>query len=40
MVMRCLPESSYICVTSFCVCIVFVVVLIISFPGLHSIIDI
>ena len=38
MVMRCLPVSSYMCVISFCVCIVWFVVLM-SFSGLHSIID-
>ena len=38
MVMRCLPVSSYMCDISFCVCIVCFVVLI-SFSGLHSIID-
>ena len=39
MVMRCLPVSSYMCVISFCVCMVCVVVLM-SFSGLHSVIDI
>ena len=39
MVMRCLPVSSYMCVRSFCVCIVFVIVTI-SFFGLHSVVDI
>ena len=39
MVMRCLPVSSYMCVISFCVCIVCFVVLM-SFSGLHSVIDI
>ena len=39
MVVRCLPVSSYMCVSSFCVCIVFVVV-IMSFSGLHSVIEI
>ncbi len=38
MVMRCLPVSSYMCVISFCVCIVCFVVLM-SFSGLHSVID-
>ena len=37
--MRCLPVSSYICVNSFCVCIVFSTVAM-SFSGLHSITDI
>lgn len=36
MVMRYLPVSSYICANSFCVCIVFVVV-VMSFSGLHSV---
>ena len=39
MVMRYLPVSSYMCVISFCVCIVCFVVLM-SLSGLHSIIDI
>ena len=39
MVMRCLPVSLYMCVISFCVCIVCFVVLM-SFSGLHSVIDI
>ena len=39
MVIRCLPVSSYMCVISFCVCVVCVVVLM-SFSGLHSVIDI
>jgi hypothetical protein len=39
MVMRCLLVSSYICASSFCVCIVFSVVAM-SFSGLHSITDI
>ncbi len=38
MVMRCLHVSSYMCVISFCVCIVCFVVLM-SFSGLHSVID-
>ena len=39
MVTRCLPVSSYMCVSSLCVWIVFVSVAI-SFSGLHSIADI
>ena len=39
MVVRCLPVFSYICVNSFCVCIVFCLV-VISFSKLHSITDI
>ena len=39
MVMRYLPMSSYMCVISFCVCIVCFVVLT-SLSGLHSIIDV
>ena len=39
MVMRCLPVSSYICVSSFCVCIVFAEVTI-SFSGMHSVVEI
>ena len=39
MVIRCLHVSSYMCVISFCVCIVCFVVLM-SFSGLHSITDI
>ena len=39
MVMRYLLVSSYMCVISFCVCIMYVVVLM-SLSGLHSIIDI
>ena len=38
MVVRCLPVLSYICVISFCICMVLVVVEI-SFSGLHSLID-
>ena len=37
MVMRCLPVSSYICVISFCICIVFISVAM-FFSGLHSVI--
>jgi hypothetical protein len=37
--MRCLPVFSYICVNSYCICIVFFVVTI-FFSGLHSVIDI
>ena len=39
MVMRYFPVSSYIWVSSFCVCIVFLTV-IISFSGLHSMVEI
>ena len=38
MVVSCLPVLSYICVISFCICMVLVVVEI-SFSGLHSLID-
>ena len=39
MVVRCLPVSSYMCVISFCVCIVFFVVDM-SIYGLHSVVTI
>ena len=39
MVMRCLPVFSYICVNSYCICIVFSLVTM-SFSGLHFVIDI
>ena len=39
MVMRCLPMFSYICVYSFCMCMVFSLVAM-SFSGLHSVTDI
>lgn len=39
MVVRCLPVFSYICDSSFCVCMVFCVVDM-SFSGLHSVVTI
>ena len=39
MVMRCRPVTSYMCVSSFSVCIVFVVV-VMFFSRLHSVIEI
>ena len=38
MVVRCLPVFSYICVNSFCMCMVFSLMAM-SFSGLHSVID-
>ena len=37
MVVRCLPLFLYICISSFCICIVCIVVMM-SFSGLHSIV--
>ena len=38
MVIRCFPISSYMCATSFCICMVHVSTFI-SFSGLHSFIE-